>query len=296
MEQYLKQSTGDRIFDVFNHIILSFVILLVLYPLVYVASSSISDPMAVMQGKVWLWPVGLNFGAYAKVFENQDILNGYINTIFYTAAGTTLNLLMTIAGAYPLSRKNFRGRNVIMMFITFTMFFNGGLIPTYMLVKQLGLVDNFFVMILPGAVSVYNLIIMRTYFMNSIPNELYESAQIDGCANIKMLIKIVLPLSKPIIAVMLLFYGVGHWNTFFNALIYLSDHKKYPLQLILREILVQTQMSSMVDNGMEVSQQQLYIESIKYSVIIVSSLPVLIVYPFIQKHFVKGVMIGAIKG
>jgi len=246
---------------------------------------------------MWLFPKGFTFEAYLRVFANKDILIGYRNTVLYTLVGTTINLIMTTIGAYPLSRKDFYGRNVFMIFITFTMFFNAGLIPNYLVITQLGLRNSFWVMVVPGAITVINLIIMRTFFQNSIPEELYEAAFIDGCTNIQALLKIVLPLSRPVIAVMMLFYGVMHWNAFFNALIYLTDRSKYPLQLILREILLQNRMQDMMDSSSEsVYRQQLLFETLKYAVIIVSSLPALLVFPLLQRHFAKGVMIGAIKG
>nr|WP_310500979.1 carbohydrate ABC transporter permease [Paenibacillus qinlingensis] len=279
------------------YIALSFVLLITLYPLIFILSASISNPVDVLQGKVWLWPKGLNFEAYTRVFQNKDIIVGFRNTIIFTVLGTAFNLLMTTLGAYPLSRKDLFGRNKILLFFTLTMFFSGGLIPTYLVIKQLGLFNSPLVMIIPGAVTVWNLIIMKTYFQTSIPYELQEAAFIDGCSNTKVLTKVILPLSLPIVAVMVLFYGVGHWNAFFNALIYLNDRSMFPLQLILREILIQNQMQDMLNSGVEISEKQLMmVESIKYSVIVVSSIPVLLLYPLLQRYFVKGVMIGAIKG
>jgi putative aldouronate transport system permease protein len=295
MSTHIRQTKSDRVFDIINVTLLIGVLIIVLYPLVFVVSASFSNSMAVMQGKVRLWPIGFNIESYRAVFQNSKIITGYKNTIIYTLVGTAVNIVMTIAGAYPLSRKDFVGRNIIMMYITFTMFFGGGLIPSYIINKSLGLVNNFWVMILPGAVSVWNLIVMRSFFQNSIPVELQEAAFIDGCSNFNLLFKIVLPLSAPIIAVMVIFYGVGHWNAFFTALIYFKEQKRFPLQLVLREILIQNDMQDMTGDGTLLAQQ-LLAESIKYSVIIVSSLPVLMLYPFLQKYFVKGVMVGAIKG
>jgi putative aldouronate transport system permease protein len=293
----IRASRGDRIFDALNITILTAVLIIVLYPLVFVISASVSDAMLVMQGKVWLWPRGFNLDAYKRVFQNSDILMGYRNVIFYTVLGTAINIVMTIAGAYPLSRKDFVGRNALMLLITFTMFFNGGLIPTYMVIKGLGLVNTFWALLLPGAVSVWNLIIMRTFFQNTIPVELQESAVIDGASNFRILFSLVLPLSIPVIAVIVLYYAVGHWNAYFSALIYLSDRNQYPLQLFLREILVMNQMQDMMEGASETAaQQQMLAESLKYAVIIVSSIPVLLLYPLLQRYFVKGVMIGAIKG
>ncbi|MCJ8012350.1 carbohydrate ABC transporter permease [Paenibacillus sp. KQZ6P-2] len=293
----LLESRGDRIFNVSIYIILSLVTVIVLYPLIFVLSASFSDPQTVLRGEMLLWPKGFNLNSYAKIFQNHDILIGYSNTILYTLIGTLINLVMTIIGAYPLSRKDFVGRNAIMALFVFTMFFGGGLIPTYLLIKDLGMLNSFWVMVIPNAVSIWNIIIMRTFFQQSIPYELQEAATIDGCSNIKILTRIILPLSMPIIAVMILFYAVAHWNAFFSALLYLSDKNKFPLQLILREILIQGQTNDMVKMSTESAiKQQREVEGIKYAVLVVANIPVLILYPFLQRYFVKGVMIGAIKG
>ncbi|MBP1991762.1 putative aldouronate transport system permease protein [Paenibacillus eucommiae] len=293
----IGQTKGDQMFSVLNYLILSMTLLIVLYPLVFVLIASLSSPETVIRGEVWIWPKGFNLDAYSRVFQNKDIMSGYLNTIMYTIAGTAINLVMTVLAAYPLSRKDLKGRNVIVMFMMFTMFFSGGLIPTYMIIKNMGLINTFWAMVIPNAVSVFNIIIMRTFFQHTIPNEVQEAAVMDGCSNMNILVRVVLPLSMPIIAVMILFYGVGHWNAYFNALIYLSDRDKYPLQLILREILVQNQTQDMMDlNSESSSQQALVAASIKYAVIIVTNVPVLLLYPFLQKYFVKGVMVGAIKG
>lgn len=291
----IKQSRNDTVFDVLNIIILSLILIIVIYPLVFVVSASFSDPMAVMKGEVVFFPVSPTLDSYKAVFRNEDIMTGYRNTIIYTVVGTAVNLIMTIAGAYPLSRKDFYGRKAFTLFYTFTMFFSGGLIPSYLINTKLGLNNNFWVMILPGAVSVWNMFIMRAFFQNSIPHELQEAAFIDGCTNIGILLKIVLPLSAPVIAVMIMYYGVGHWNAYFTALIYFRDRDKFPLQLILREILVKHDMNQMTEGETLVSQE-LLAETIKYAVIVVASVPVLLLYPFLQKYFVKGVMVGAIKG
>lgn len=296
MSGKVKQNKADSIFDIINIALLSIVLIVVLYPLIFVVSASFSDTMQVMQGKVWLFPKGINLEAYKAVFRDRNILIGYRNTIMYTVIGTAVNIILTIAAAYPLSRKDFAGRNAITIFFAFTMFFSGGLIPNYLLIKKIGLYNNFWVMVLPGAVGVWNMTIMRTFFQNTIPYELQEAAVIDGCTNIGILTKVILPLSTPIIAVMVIFYGVGHWNAFFSALIYLKDRSKFPLQLVLREILIQNNMSDMMESGDSIVQQQMLAEGIKYAVIIVSSIPVLMLYPFLQRYFVKGVMVGAIKG
>jgi len=292
----IKASKGDLVFDIIICIMLIIILGITIYPLLFVVSASLSDPLSVLEGEIWLFPRELTLDGYKRVFTYDDIMMGYKNTILYTLIGTAINILMTIAGAYPLSRKDFYGRNTIMMFLTFTMFFNGGLIPTYLVIQKLNLINNFWVMILPGAVSMYNLIIMRTFFQTTIPLELQEAAVIDGCSNIKILVKIVIPLSIPVIAVMAIFYGVAHWNAFFDALIYMTDRQKFPLQLILREILIQNQMDEMMTDTEDIARQQLLAESVKYAVVVVASVPVLILYPILQRYFIKGVMIGAIKG
>jgi putative aldouronate transport system permease protein len=297
MVKKLRFGDSDSVFDAANWILLTVVLAIVAYPLLFVLSASFSDPIAVLQGKVRLWPKGFTINSYLRVFGNSDILSGYRNTILYTLVGTCLNVVLTIAGAYPLSRKDLVGRNALMLLFTFTMFFSGGLIPSYLLIKNLGMINSFWVMVVPGAVSMYNLIIARTYFQNNIPLELQESAVLDGCSNMGILTKIVLPLSMPIIAVVTLFYGVAHWNAFFNALIYLTDQGKYPLQLVLRSIIVQNEVSGMMETASEsLADQQMLGETIKYAVIVVASLPVLLLYPYLQRYFVRGIMVGALKG
>ncbi|MDF2668628.1 MAG: sugar transporter permease [Paenibacillus sp.] len=291
------RSYGDKWFDAINVALLVLVSLIVLYPLVYVLSASISDPAAVLNGDMWLLPIEITFTGYTKVLENKELLNSYGNTIFYTVLGTAINLVMTVMAAYPLSKRDLSGRNLMMAIMVFTMFFSGGLIPTYMVVKELGMTNTFWALVIPNAVSVYNIIIMRTFFQSSIPNEIQEAASIDGCSDMRILWKIVLPLSMPILAVMTLFYSVGHWNAYFNALIYLNRREDYPLQLILREILIQGQMEEMVNAGDSSHAKTLLDqEAVKYAVVVVANLPILMLYPFLQKYFVKGVMIGAIKG
>lgn len=293
----VKQTFGDKLFGFAVHALLALVLLAVLYPLLFVLSASISDPAKVVGGEVWLWPKELTFRGYEKVFQNNDILQGYANTILYTVIGTCVNVVMTILAAYPLSRKDLVGRGLVTALFVFTMFFSGGLIPTYLLVKKLGMVNTMWALIIPNAVAVWNIIIMRTFFQQSIPTEVQESAQIDGCSNAQILLRIVLPLSLPILAVMTLFYSVAHWNSFFSALIYLTDRSKYPLQLILREILIQSNMKDMVQTSEEsLAKSIMEAESIKYAVVIVANLPILLLYPFLQRYFVKGLVIGAVKG
>lgn len=295
-ETVIKGSAEDRRFDIIIYVIAAVIIVLVLYPLVFVVSASLSNPAKVLGGEVWLLPKGFTLEAYSNILHNDKIWIGYRNTILYTAVGTVINIAMTLLAAYPLSRPDLPGRKLLMLIVTLTMFFSGGLIPGYLLVKNLDMVDTMWALIVPGAISTYNLIVMRTYFQSSIPWELQEAANIDGSSNWRLLLSIILPLSKPIIAVMVLFYAVGHWNSFFNALIYIRSEDKYPLQLVLREILMISQSSGEDGGNVGMEDRILLSESIKYAVIIVSSLPVLIMYPFVQKHFVKGVMIGSIKG
>lgn len=295
-ESKVVRSRDDRIFDALVYTIAGIVLLLVLYPLLFVVSASFSDPISVIDGKVWLLPQGFTVTPYLHVFENESIWSGFRNTILYTLIGTFVNIILTILAAYPLSQRDLPGRTALMFIITITMFFSGGLIPTYLLIKSLGMINTVWAMIIPGAISTYNLIVMRTFFQNGVPFELQESAWIDGASNFRLLLTIVIPLSMPIIAVMVLFYGVGHWNAYFNAMIYLKDRELFPLQLILREILILNQSDNMGLDGAGMTERVMMAESIKYSVIIVSSIPVLLLYPFVQKYFVQGVMIGSIKG
>jgi putative aldouronate transport system permease protein len=290
-----REPFADRLVGYVFVFALILITLSVIYPLVYVLSASVSNPEYVVTGRMWLFPVDFTWDGYDKVFHNRDILTGYGNTILYTLVGTAINLVMTVLAAYPLSRRDFAGRGIITALIVFTMFFSGGLIPTYLLIKKLHMINTMWALVVPGAVSVWNIIIMRTFFQTGIPNEIQESAAIDGCNNRQLLIRIVLPLSMPIIAVMILFYSVGHWNAYFSALIYLNDRAKYPLQLILREILVKEEMSEMQQASFTV-KNILEKETIKYAAVIVANLPILMLYPFLQKYFVKGVLVGAIKG
>lgn len=299
MDIFMKKEKGDRLFYLINGLLLGIALIVVLYPLIYILSASFSSTTAVVTGQVWLWPVDFSLSGYKAVFENRHISTGYANTIFYTFFGTLLNIILTVAAAYPLSRKDFKGRNIYMMIFVFTMFFNGGIIPSYILMTKLGLINTRYVMLLAGALSVYNMIITRTFFQATISNELYDAAKIDGASDIHILFKIVLPLSKAIIAVITLFYMVFHWNQFFNAFIYLNDKKLFPLQLILRDILISNQIDISMMENIELEEMEAkegLAELLKYSLIVVSSAPVLMIYPFVQKYFVKGVMIGSVKG
>ncbi len=294
----VRQSFGDNVFDIINHAILLFVLFLILYPLVYILSCSFSDSNAVVAGRVWLIPVNPTVIGYTAVFQNKQILSGYLNSIFYALIGTALNLVLTFMAAYPLSRKNvIFGRGAIMFFFTFTMLFKGGMIPTYLLVNRLGMVNTRWSIIIPAALSVWNVVITRTYLSTSIPDELYDAAEIDGSGDISTFFRIVLPLSGTIITVNALFYAVGHWNAYFNAMIYLRDVKLFPLQIVLRNILLQNQIDlGMVADIEEMQRREALMTLLKYSLIVISTAPIMIVYPFVQKFFVKGIMIGSIKG
>ena len=292
----IRQSPGDRVFDVTVNVIGILVMLIVLIPLIFVVAASFSDPDLVLRGKVLLWPKGFTLQAYTMVFENQDIWRGYRNTILYTLLGTTINILMTIMAAYPLSRREMQGRRFFTLLVLFTMYFNGGLIPTYLLVRDLGMYNTIWAVLIPSAISTYNLIVAKSFFEQSIPQELYESAKLDGSSSVHTLFTIVLPLSKAIIAVLILYYGVAHWNAYFNALIYLRDEGLHPLQIVLRNILLLGQTEQMGSNDVGMGEKIKMVEAIKYSVIVVSSVPVLLLYPLAQRYFVSGVMIGAVKG
>ncbi|MCL2832262.1 MAG: carbohydrate ABC transporter permease [Treponema sp.] len=294
----IKQTGSDLAFDIVNTFLLILVLIVIIYPLYVVLISSVSSAQAVNAGEVRFRPVDFSWQGYILILQGSDIWIGYRNTILYTFFGTLLNLTVTLLAGYSLSRKDLKGRGIFMAFFVFTMYFSGGLIPTYILVNKIGLYNTPYVLIVIAAMSVYNLIIARTFFQMTIPQELLESAFMDGCGNFKFFIKIVLPLSSALVAVLALYYGQAHWNNFFNALIYLSKRTLYPLQLFLRNILVMNQNINMESGASpeEVEIRLQYAETIKYGLIVLASFPVLVVYPFLQKYFVKGVMIGSIKG
>ncbi|MFD2114646.1 carbohydrate ABC transporter permease [Paenibacillus yanchengensis] len=290
-----KRTLSGVLFDSINYIVLAALMVVTIYPLLYVFLASVSEPSEILSHSGPLWkPLGFTFLAYKKVFENPMILTGYINTITYVVLGLGFNLVLTSLGAYGLSRPQIKYRRQITLFIVFTMFFSGGLIPFYLIVKGVGLNNTLWALVLPTAISTFNLMIMRTSFA-AIPVSLEESARIDGANDIVILTRIILPLSLPVIAVMTLYYGVSHWNSWFNAMIFLNDRSQYPLQLILREILIQNDTSAMTA-GLDVGQSTIVSETIKYATIIVATVPILLVYPFLQKYFVKGALIGAVKG
>lgn len=295
--KFKNSSTGDKVFIILVYVLLSAVMLIVLYPLIYIVSASFSDPQAVVSGKVVLWPVDVTLRGYKAVFKNPKILTGFMNSFIYMGVGTVVNLVMTMLCAYPLSRKEFTARNKIAALFVFTMYFSGGLVPNYMIVSKLGLINTRWAMLIPTAMSTYNMIIARTYMVNSIPDELYEAAQLDGCSPFKYLLKVIVPLSKPIIAVLALYYGIAKWNNYFDAMLYLNDPSKWPITMVLREILIQNQIDpTMLTDASALSKLQGMTELLKYAVIVVASVPVLMIYPFVQKYFVKGVTIGAVKG
>ncbi|NBD24261.1 ABC transporter permease subunit [Paenibacillus sp. T1] len=295
MNRKIRESAGDRTLMFVIYAILTLVLIAVIYPLIYILSSSISSPAAVTSGKVWLWPVDISFKGFKTLFETPTIMRGYGNSLFYTAAGTFISVALTVMLAYPLSRKTFFGRSPIMMIITFTMIFSGGLIPTYMVVKSLHLIDTRWALLIPNAIWVWQVIIARSFFQSSIPDELIEASEIDGCSDLRFMGSVVIPLSKPILAVLVLMYAVGQWNAYFDALIYLKTAKLFPLQLVLRSIIIQNNSTGIMDAMKQVERQQLA-ELLKYALIVVATLPILIIYPFVQRFFVQGMLVGSVKG
>ncbi|MBW7455063.1 carbohydrate ABC transporter permease [Paenibacillus sepulcri] len=293
----IKESPSDRIFLGLIYAVLILILIIVAYPLLNVLSSSFSDSNAVVAGRVSIFPVEPTLAAYKAIFASSQLLTGYLNSIFYTIAGFLFQVSLTVMVAYPLARKQLYGRGLITGLLVFTMFFGGGLIPTYLVVKSLGILDTRWALILPGALAVFQVIVARTFFQTSVPDELYEAAELDGCSEIGIFWRIVLPLAKPILAVLVLIYGVNNWNAYFDAMIYLNSDHLFPLQLILRNILIlNTQPGKIMADPERMMALQEIAALLKYALIVVASLPVLIFYPFIQKYFVKGMMIGSLKG
>ena len=290
------RTLSDKVFDRVNYLLLTIALLATFYPLYFVVISSFSAPANVMTGRVWLWPNGFTLESYRRVFRNQSIIIGYRNSILYTSLGTTINVSLTMLAGYALSRKDLRGRGLFMFVLTFTMFFSGGLIPTYLLVRNLGMLNTVWAMVIPNAVAVWNVIIARTFFASSIPDSMLDAAVMDGCSNFRFFTRIVIPISPAIVAVMVLFYAVGHWNSYFQALIYLTDDRRHPLQLVLRNILIMNTADQSMLAAEQAAELFQMVEIIKYAVIVVASVPLLVLYPFVQKYFVKGVMIGSFKG
>lgn len=289
-----RKSIGENLFDTFNTLIMIVAILAALYPFIFILFASVSDPLLIAKKgiKLLAYPVGFNDNAYRAILANKMMFIGYRNTILYVVLGTGINLLLTSFGAYALSRKHLRGAKAITILIVFTMYFHGGMIPNFLVVKGLNMIDTIWAMMIPGAISAYNLIVMRTGFA-AIPDEIEESAKMDGANDFLILFRIMLPLAGPVIAVMILWYGIGHWNSFFSALLYLRKRDLYPLMLVLRDILMGGETGGTSGAGTDTVALS---ENIKYAAIVVATLPILLIYPFLQKYFVKGVMIGAVKG
>ena len=301
VSKHLKRTRQDVVYDTIIFIILTFVLLIVAYPLYFVIISSFSDPVAVAGGKVVFLPIGFTLDGYKEVFKTSTVMRGFANSLLYTALGVSINLLVTMPTAYALSRRDFLLRKPITLFYMVTMFVGGGMMPTYIVIRDTGLLDTMWALILPGALGVYNMIVARTFFTTNIPQELMEAAKLDGCGNTRFFFYIVLPLSGAITAILFLYYGVGHWNSYFSALLYINDRTKWPLQLELRNILllnsVNTTSKVMTEAELKEKERlEALKEMMKYSLIIISSIPVLVIYPFVQRHFVKGVMIGSVKG
>lgn len=288
------------LYDIVNYTLFSIGIFMVMYPLYWILIASISDPNAVNAGDVIFSPKGVTFEGYKKIFTFDNIISGYTNSIIYTVTGTTLNVLLTLLTGYALSRRDLPFKNAILVFFLIPMYFGGGLIPTYLVVDSLGIVDTIWAMILPGALSIFNVILAKTFFQNTIAPELLESAQMDGCTNMRFLFHIAIPLSTALTALLVIYYGVGHWNSYFNALIYIRDSSKLPLQVILREILISQTDNNEMFNMLILQQAEMerheMAQLIRYGIVVVATLPLLILYPFLQKYFEKGVMIGSIKG
>lgn len=294
----IRENRSDMIFNLINNLISFLILIIIAYPVLVVVSSSFSDPYALMAGKVWLFPIKPTLMGYEAIMNHKQVWTGLSNSAFYTIVGTILNLVVTILAAYPLSRKDLSIRGVVSLLFAFTMWFSGGLIPTYLLIKDLGLFNSRLVMFIPSLFSVWNMVILRTYFESSISPELFESARLDGCDDFTYLIRIAVPLAKPSLAVLALYYMVGNWNVFQTALLYLNDEKLYPIQIILRQILLLGNVDELQAgaNPEVENQARLMNELLKYSLVIVASMPLIVVYPFVQKYFVKGMMVGSVKG
>lgn len=294
----IRETRSDKIYGVFSHIIILLVMVILVYPIWAVVVASFSDPTELYKSSFHFWPETVTLDSYKLVFRDDSFLTGIWNSVKYTAVGTFINVILNICAAYPLSKRNFKGQSLLMKLLTFTMFFSGGIVPTYILINKMHLIDSFWVMILPSAIGTFNVILMRTYFQTNIPQELEEAASVDGCTNFKFLIHIALPLSIPIIVVVALYYGVGHWNDYFTAMMYLTKRQLYPLQLVLREILLENEAGKMLNVATDAAYAERMMSrmGLKYAVIVISTIPILVIYPFVQKFFSKGVMVGAVKG
>ena len=299
MNRGIKESLNDRIFTAVNTLILIVLGLLVLYPIYFIIIASISDPTYVNMGKTMFWPKGLNFLGYKKLLEYPEILTGYKNTVIYTVVGTLVNMFVVVFTAFSLSRRELPGRKLFNIYFVITMYVSGGVIPRYIVVNGLHLTNTMWSLIIPGALNVYNMIVCRSFFENSIPQELYEATKIDGGGWFTFFFKIVLPLSKPILAVMVLYHALVHWNRYLEALYYIRDSSKYPLQMILKSLTAELTVDSIQGGGADaavIAEKLKMRQSVRYSLIMVASVPVFLIYPFVQKYFVKGVMIGSVKG
>lgn len=294
--QKVRRQGRDVVFDIILYSICAILLLIILYPLWFIIIASFSDPSAVAGGHVWLWPVGFTLDGYQELLRQPKVWMGYRNTIAYTLVGTLIGLAVNISAAYALSRRDLWGRKALMALYVFTMFFSGGLIPIFLTIQEAGLYNTFWVLVLPFSVSAYNIIVARTFFENSLPKDLWEAAQIDGCGNLRYFFTMVLPLSKAVISVIALWTAVGQWNSYFNALIYLRDENLYPLQLIMRNILITNQNFAAMGTGEAAMIAMRRANLVRYAMIIVATVPIMCVYPFIQKYFDQGVMIGAVKG
>ena len=293
---HVRNSRGDKIFYIVAYTIITLLTLVVLLPMVFVVAASFSSGSAVTAGKVWLWPVDPTLYNYQSVLRYKNVWLGYRNTIFYTSAGTLINIIVTTLCAYPLARRNLKFRGLFTAIFTFTMIFSGGMIPSYINIRDLGIMNSVWALLLPGAMSVYNMIITRTFIQSTIPDELLEAAKLDGCNDTQFFFRVVLPLSKAVLAVIGIYYAVGHWNNYFSAFLYLTNKQLYPLQIFLRSILLQNNFDTdLMDEDMLAQIQNLQ-EVLKYSIIVVSTAPLMFIYPFVQKYFVKGVMVGSVKG
>lgn len=295
----VSQTRGDKVFGVINAIFIVFITIITLYPLIYVCSASISSPASVTSGRMWLWPTDITLEGYKRILKNSEIWMGYVNTILYTVVNVAISLAVTLPAAYALTVKSLPGRKFIVFVFSVTMFFSGGMIPLYVVCRNLGLVNTLWAVILPSATSMWYIILTRTFFQSTIPHELEEASEIDGCSVFATFLRIVIPLSAPIIAVMALYFGVGRWNSYFGEMIFLRDRSKFPLQLFLREILIVAtfnQENASNADAITMAEQLRIASIIKYATMIVATLPVIAAYPFIQRYFVKGVMIGSIKG
>jgi putative aldouronate transport system permease protein len=292
----IEETRTDKIFLFGVKLMLWIALIVVLVPIIYIVANSFSSASAVSAGRVLLWPVEPSLKAYKTAFADPQIMRGYLNSFIYAIGGTLISVTLTVAIAYPLSRRTLFGRNAIMSVLIFTMLFSGGLIPTYLVVQDVGLLNTRWAMVIPSAIGVWQVIIARTFFRSTIPDELYEAATLDGASDLRFLWSIVIPLSKPVIAVIALMYAIAQWNSYFDALIYLKDPGLYPLQIVLRNVLILNQSGSNSQNLAQQLDQQQLANVLKYALIVISSLPVLIIYPFVARHFTKGVMVGAVKG